>query len=130
MKLKLKYSKIIPFPGFYAITIFDSLYRNVRYRNRNISKKIYNHESIHLEQELDFVGGNEKLYILGGCIFYILYFIEWMIKLIISMFTFGKVKAYYSISFEQEAYDNDDNYDYLNNRKRFSWLKNIFRLVY
>lgn len=46
------------------------------------------------------------------------------------MFTFGKVKAYRSISFEQEAYDNDDNYDYLNNRKRFSWLKNIFRLVY
>lgn len=129
MELKLKYSKIIPFPGFYAITIFNSLYRNVKYRNRRLSKETYNHESIHLEQELDFVGGCEKLYILGGCIFYILYFIEWLIKLIISGFTLGKVKAYRSISFEQEAFNNDGNFNYLRNRKRFAWVKYIFKLV-
>jgi hypothetical protein len=75
---------------------------------------------IHVEQQLDFVGGNEKLYVLGGIIFYLMYFVEWLIKLIISGFTLGKVKAYYSISFEQEAYNNDKNLEYRTNRKRFN----------
>ena len=83
---------------------------------------------IHVEQQLDFVGGNEKLYILGGIVFYMAYFIEWLIKLIISAFTLGKVKAYYSISFECEAYDNDTNHKYLETRKRFAWIKYIFKL--
>lgn len=129
MEIKLKYSKIIPFPGFYACTIFNCIYRNTRYKNRPLSKKTHNHEMIHVEQQLDFVGGNEKLYVLGGIIFYLMYFVEWLIKLIISGFTLGKVKAYYSISFEQEAYNNDKNLEYRTNRKRFNWLKNIFKLV-
>lgn len=130
MDIKLKYSKIIPLPGFYACTIFNCIYRNPKYKNKALSKATYNHESIHLQQELDFVGGNDKLYILGGCIFYILYFIEWLIKLIISGFTLGKVKAYRSISFEQEAYANERNYNYLKARKRFTWCKYIFKLVW
>ena len=128
-ELKLKYSKIIPFPGFYACTIFDCIFRNPKYKNRPLSKLIYNHESIHLQQQLDFVGGVEQLYVLGGIIFYIWYFIEWLIKLIISGFTFGKVKAYKSISFEQCAYHNDQNLGYLTYRKRFHWLKYVFKLV-
>jgi hypothetical protein len=70
------------------------------------------------------------LYILGGCVFYILYFMEWLIKLIISGFTLGKVKAYRSISHEIEAYTNEKNLDYLQNRKRFTWCKYIFKLVW
>ena len=54
------------------------------------------------------------------CIFYILYFIEWLIKAIISLFTGFKIKAYYSISFEQEAYKNQKDLNYLKTRKRFS----------
>lgn len=84
---------------------------------------------IHVEQQLDFVGGNEKLYILGGIVFYMAYFIEWLIKLIISGFTLGKVKAYRSISFEQEAYQNEKDLKYRDGRKRFCWLKYIFKLV-
>lgn len=76
MHLQLKYSKILPPSGFYAITIFNNLYRREKYKNKSISKTTYNHESIHLQQELDLVFGCEKLYVLGGCIFYILYFIE------------------------------------------------------
>ena len=76
MDIKLKYSKIIPFPGFYACTIFNCIFRNPRYKNNPLSKTTYNHESIHVAQQLDFVGGNDKLYILGGCVFYILYFME------------------------------------------------------
>ena len=130
MQLQLKYSKIIPLNGFYASTIFNKLYRREKYKNKPISEVIYNHESIHLQQELDFVFGCEKLYILGGCIFYILYFIEWLIKAIISLFTRFKIKAYYSISFEQEAYKNQKDLNYLKTRKRFSWIKNIFKVIW
>lgn len=129
MKLTLKYSKIIPPSGFYAITIFNKLYRREKYKNKPISEITYNHESIHLQQELDFVFGCEKLYILGGCIFYIWYFIEWLIKAILSLFTLGKIKAYRSISFEQEAYKNQKDLDYLDKRKRFDWIKNIFKII-
>lgn len=130
MDIKLKYSKIIPLPGFYACTIFNCIFRNPRYKSNPLSKTTYNHESIHVAQQLDFVGGNDKLYILGGCVFYILYFIEWLIKLIISGFTLGKVRAYRSISHEIEAYTNEKNLDYLQNRKRFTWCKYIFKLVW
>ena len=129
-ELKLKYSKIIPFPGFYVCTLFNYAFRNPKYKNTPLSNKTYNHESIHVDQQLDFVRGNDKLYILGGCIFYLLYFIEWLFKLIISAFTFGKVKAYHSISFEQEAYYNDINLNYLSHRNRFDWTKYIFKLVW
>ena len=118
----------MPFGNYYAITIFNNLIRRDKYKNRPISKTTYNHESIHLQQELDFVFGCEKLYVLGGCIFYILYFLEWLVKLIISIFTLGKVKAYRSISFEQEAYDNQNNLNYLKNRKRFNWIKYILKV--
>lgn len=130
MKLKLKYSKWLPLSNYYAITIFNNLIRREKYKNKPISKITYNHESIHLQQELDFVFGYEKLYILGGCIFYILYFIEWLIKAIISLFTGFKIKAYYSISFEQEAYKNQKDLNYLKTRKRFSWIKNIFKVIW
>lgn len=129
MDIKLKYSRIIPFPGFYACAIFNCIFRHPKYKNRKLSNITYNHEMIHVDQQLDFVGGIEKLYVLGGIIFYMVYFIEWLIKLIISAFTLGKVKAYHSISFEQEAYQNEKDFKYRDNRKRFYWLKNTFKLV-
>lgn len=129
MDIKLKYSKIIPFSGFYACTVFNCIFRHPKYKNRKLSKTTYNHEMIHVEQQLDFVGGNEKLYVLGGIIFYMAYFIEWLIKLIISGFTFGKVKAYRSISFEQESYQNEKDLHYRDNRKRFNWINYIFKVV-
>ena len=126
--MKVIYNKFIPFPVFFAINLFGVMFIREEYRNRIISQSTFDHEGTHTEQMLDFVGGYKKLQILGGCIFYVLYFIEWLIKLIISGFTLGKVKAYYSISFECEAYDNDRNHDYLKTRKRFAWTKYIFKL--
>jgi hypothetical protein len=79
---------------------------------------------------LDFVFGLKFLQFLGGIIFYILYLVEWLFKLIISAFTFGKVKAYRSISFEQEASNNEREKNYPTTRKRFAWLKYIFKLVW
>ena len=64
-----------------------------------------------------------------------LYLLEWVIKIPFSWFykkkkygrTISKV-AYRSISFEQEAFYNQYDYDYLNKRKRFAWVKYIFTM--
>jgi hypothetical protein len=74
--------------------------------------RMINHESIHWKQQM------EMLIIF----FYLWYFIEWIIKIFTN---FGN--AYKSLSFEREAYDNDDNLNYLNERKHFAWIKRIFK---
>lgn len=127
--LKIICNKFIPFPGYSAMMLFGKIFRRQEYCGRSISEIIINHEGIHLCQALDFVGNKEDLQILGFCIFYILYFIEWLIKLLFAIFTFGKVKAYYSISFEQEAYVNEKNLSYQETRKKFAWLKYLFKLI-
>ena len=79
---------------------------------RRKAARIINHESIHIKQQ-------EETLVLP---FYIIYVTEWFVKL----FFYGK-DAYYNISFEREAYDNDDNLSYLKSRKRFAWIKRIFK---
>tara|TARA_R110000737_G_scaffold5527_1_gene18563 strand:+ start:1869 stop:2243 length:375 start_codon:yes stop_codon:yes gene_type:complete len=79
---------------------------------RSKRERIINHESIHIKQQ-------EELLIIP---FYVLYILEWFIKL----FFYGK-KAYYNISFEREAYNNERDLEYLNNRKKYNWIKLIFR---
>lgn len=110
------------------MNLFGALFIREENRYKEIGKITYNHENIHTSQMLDFVRGNEKLLIIGGLLFYMVYLIEWLIKLIITGFTLGRVKAYKSISFEQEAYDNQFDLLYLENRKSFSWTKYIFKL--
>jgi hypothetical protein len=69
-----------------------------------------NHEKIHWKQQLEML----------VIFFYLWYLIEWGVRL----FTNPK-NAYRSISFEREAYANDDNLEYLKKRKPFSWFKHI-----
>lgn len=72
-----------------------------------------NHEKIHIKQQ------EETLVVL----FYIIYVLEWFFGL----FIYGSPQgAYRNISFEIEAYKNESDFKYLENRKRFSWLKHIF----
>ena len=49
--------------------------------------------------------------------FYIIYLIEWTIRL------FMKGNAYMSISFEREAYRHESDFDYLEQRKHYAWVK-------
>lgn len=105
--MKIIYNKILPPKGFTAINLFGILFVRSEYKDK-ISDKILNHEKIHTAQM------KELLYIF----FYIWYVIEWIIRL----FT-NTSSAYKSIAFEQEAYDNQSNLEYLNNRKHFCWLK-------
>lgn len=112
--------------------LFGIIYIRDFNKDRKVHKSTLNHEGIHLCQIEDFIpnkNGKKWKTIFGGCIFYILYFIEWLIKLVISGFTLGKVKAYRSVSFEQEAYNNQYYYTYQKNRKRFAWFKYVFKLV-
>lgn len=96
-------NNIIPFKGFKAINLFGILF--VR-KDAVLSDVDINHEKIHTEQmkELLFV------------FFYLWYVIEWFIRL------FKEGNSYMNISFENEAYFNQDNLDYINERKRFSFL--------
>lgn len=99
-------NNIIPFRGFAAINLFGVLF--VR-KDAVISEKTINHEKIHTAQM------KEMLYVF----FYLWYVIEWLIRL------FGKGNAYRNISFEQEAYSNDDDMKYLETRKHYAWFKYI-----
>ena len=78
------------------------------------AKRTINHETIHFQQALE-------LFVIP---FYILYIIEYGIKLLVYKGNMGK--AYRNISFEREAFTNDDNLDYLPTRKRYNWIKLIF----
>lgn len=119
-KLRLKkmnwFVKILTFGWASAITLAPfAIYFNKRtwnYQNDHINEwnRIVNHESIHWKQQLEML-------IIP---FYLWYFIEWIIKI----FIYGK-KAYVNLSFEREAYDNDDNLDYLKTRKHYAWVKYI-----
>lgn len=99
-------------PRRFCVNIFGTLW--VRDRER-LNDRLINHERIHTAQmrELLFVP------------FYILYFFEWLFRLI-------KLRNWYSayeaISMEREAYANDNNLNYLSTRKPFSqWRKQTKR---
>jgi hypothetical protein len=78
-ELRIKYNKFIPFNGYFATCVFDTIYIREHNRHKIVSKGTINHEGVHLCQMEDFIpnpnNSKWKLY-LGGCIFYIVYFIE------------------------------------------------------
>lgn len=123
--MKIIYNSIIPFQGFSYMNIFGILFGRNEYK-KYLTKRTLNHESIHTEQI------KEMFYIF----FYIWYIIEWIIKIPCSWFykqpknhrTISKV-AYRSISFEQEAYYNQYDYEYLEGkRKKYNWLSRVFKM--
>tara|TARA_B100001248_G_C27329852_1_gene430862 strand:- start:708 stop:1019 length:312 start_codon:yes stop_codon:yes gene_type:complete len=99
-----------------GITLWPFVVLRERYNSsqywRRVAERIINHESIHIKQQ-------EELLIIP---FYILYVTEWFFKL----FFYGK-DSYYNISFEREAYTNDENLNYLKSRKKYAWIKRIFK---
>lgn len=108
--MKIIRNNIIPFPGYKAVNIFGILF--VR-KNANIKPEDLNHEEIHTAQmkEMAYIG------------FYVWYFLEWLLCLLVSGFSFGY--AYHDISLEEEAHLNDKNLEYLKTRKHYSWWSYI-----
>lgn len=105
--MKIFRNNIIPFRGFKAINLFGVLFVRTE---ASLDDADLNHEKIHTAQM-------KELFYLG---FYILYLLEWL-KGILS----GKdsLKAYHEISFEKEAYSNQDKTGYLASREPFAQWK-------
>lgn len=137
MELKKAYNSIIPFEGCLAITIWPWVF--IRKELMDKYKDVdHNHELIHACQQVE-------LYVIGmilaafmliwGCgwwsliplgLFFEWYVIDWFIKVILCFF--ANKDGYYSICFEQEAFEHESDFEYLDRRKHFNWIKYIFKL--
>lgn len=147
-------AKVILPKGFSTITLFGLIL--TKYTKDQMSDRTLAHEKVHVDQYVEIRnvtlflsmiittiyynhGGSLMCYpiaiMLSYCMFYLLYVLEWIIKLLIWRL-FNKKKgytmrsAYYSISFEKEAYHyqnypeqilHGDNY-----RSTFGWVAKIF----
>ena len=105
--MKVIYNRLIPFKGYKAINLFGVLF--VR-EGCSMSAEDFNHESIHTAQM------KEMLYVF----FYIFYVLEWLYRLLRLK---NSRKAYRSLSFEREAYANQSDMDYLNDRPMYNQYK-------
>lgn len=106
---------------------------------------IFNHEMIHWKQQMElFLTGFVIALVISGLTilngysywwlstliilpiftFYVWYLVEWFCKK--SIYPRGN-EAYRNLSFEREAYKFGKNLDYLKRRKRFTWIKYIFK---
>ena len=106
--MRIVLNNLLPFKGFGAMNLFGILFLRVDWVDNNSTDticRLFAHERIHSAQmkELLYVG------------FYACYLAEWIYRLL-----FHTKSAYYGISFEREAYANQDNPDYLETRKRFA----------
>lgn len=104
--MKVIKNDIIPFNGFSAINLFGILF--VR-KNVVLTKRLLNHETIHTAQM------KELFYVF----FYVWYIVEWLIKLLFYS------DAYRNVSFEREAYENENDSGFLSKRKKFNFLKYV-----
>ena len=130
--MKVIYNKFIPFKGFYAITIIKWIFvrEECKYLDgSSVYNKMINNESIHEQQILDFtpeIFPSWLRYTIGSICFYLLYVLEWLFKLIPCLIT--KNNAYRSLCSEQEAFENELDFEYINKREKLAWLKKIFKL--
>jgi len=116
MTPKIKYSdkfldKISWFMKVGGITLFPYIILRERYETSIYKDKIINHESIHIKQQ-------GELLVLFFYLLYVLFFV-----LNIFRYFFDFKKAYKNLPFEKEAYANENDMTYLENRKMFSWIK-------
>jgi hypothetical protein len=97
--------------SLFPFVILREKYRDAKYWSKK-NDIIVNHETIHFWQTLE----------LGIVLFYVLYVVEFLIKL-----AFYGGNAYKNLSFEREAKGNEKNLKYLDNRKPYAWIKLIFK---
>ncbi|MGB5417730.1 hypothetical protein [Algibacter sp.] len=101
-------SKYLVPKGYTGMTIFPFVFLKSKHLKDN--QVLINHEKIHLKQQLE-------LLIIP---FYIFYGLEFLFRLIQYK---NWQKAYRNISFEREAYLNQNNLEYLQNRSIWRFLK-------
>lgn len=123
-------NNIIPFSGFKAMSFWPFIF--VR-KECNFTEVDERHEKIHGRQQIEmtiigiYIAAILSMIGFGWwslCaipLFYIWYITEWIIRLLINP------NPYRSISFEQEAYDNEQDPDYLEFREPFAWIVYLFK---
>ena len=105
--MKVIRNNFIPARGYKVLNLFGVLF----IRKETLLNDVdINHEAIHTAQY------KELLYI-GFLPLYVLMFIWRLIRL------WDWSKAYRSIAFEREAYNHQEEMDYLGKRKHFAWIK-------
>ena len=130
--MKIIYNNWFPFGYYKLFNLFGILFS----KDKTLNEVDINHEGIHSAQikELAILGLSIILvldvligmplwsYLIGILMFYIWYGIEY---LIVRCFHKKQNDSYHDISLEEEAYINESNLNYLENRKYFNWVKFI-----
>ncbi len=108
-RLKKVYCSFIPFKGYVAVTVLCWMVIRKEYKEL-VTWIVENHENIHYAQE-------RELWYVGFYLMYVLFYLRglWYFR--------NHRDAYHSIPFEQEAYKNEGNSAYLNNRESMAWKK-------
>ena len=94
--------------GFLGLTFYPFVF--LADKDDKLNEVFINHEKIHIRQQLE-------LLIVP---FYLWYFVEYLFRLL--QFR-NRKKAYYSISFEKEAYANEKDLEYLKSRSFWRFLR-------
>lgn len=105
--MRIFYSKHFPPKDFGAINLLGLII--VRKDYGKLSETEKNHERIHTRQMLEML----------VIFFYLSYGIEWLVRLIQYR---DRLKAYYNISYEREAYRCMDDLSYLKRRRLFAFI--------
>ena len=140
MKTRLIFNNIIPFKGFKAITILPWIF--VRKDASKWTLTDERHEKIHLQQQLETLLASLAITVLlsvtvvispwwilvSPLVYFALYGLEYIVRWI--CYGFDTREAYRNISFEQEAYLNENDLTYIKNRHLFASWKYLFRKTY
>ena len=115
-------NNILPLFGFKAMTVLKWI---LVHKGVELSEVDVNHEAIHWEQE-------KELLIVGFYLLYVLMFLYETVRCLFDKKRGYKEKsyrnglfkrAYRSIAFEREAYQNEADTLYVYQRKHFAWIK-------
>lgn len=94
--------------GFRGITFYPFVF--LVDKNDKLNPRFVNHERIHIRQQIEMLVFP----------FFIWYGLEFLVRLVQYK---NRRTAYYNISFEREAYQNEKDPDYLKRRSFWKFLK-------
>ena len=105
----LVFKYLVP-KGYRGITLFPFIFFLRKEDKRNVV--LVNHEKIHIRQQLELL--------------VIPFFIWYGLEFLVRLFQYkNRREAYRNISFEREAYTNEKDLDYLEQRSFWSFLKYV-----
>lgn len=103
------FKHIVP-KGFIGITLYPFIFLKTKDLKEN--KILINHEKIHLQQQIELL----------IIFFYFFYGLEFFIKL----FKYRNAYiTYKNLSFEREAYLNEEDLNYVKTRKPWSFIRHL-----